>query len=955
MTEPYRHREEIVNAHLAILLTRHGVAAEAETIHQSGQHRPDVMFILGGLRVIIEGKFSDAAGAEDAVMSDALSRVKSGICHIAVALVYPKDIRTADTSQLEKILSTSRLRFNIISEIKPTGWAEATPSEILSALRHVHGELIKDDIVATSARQLSERIELIAYLWIGETAVCDRLSERLGMPAKRGETNDEQKARRKTATKVASLMIANALIFQEQLSSYGGDKRIDPLHAYDKAADPVGEIKNHWHEIWTNINYRPIFEIGEKILQDIPASSRTAIPAIRWLMAEAKSICANQSALRHDLMGRIYHWLLYHSKYLGTYYTATSSATLLLKLVFAKEWDGRDFGSLKKLSDFVVADLACGTGTLLMAAAQGITDRFVVSRVKTGRKKLAATDLGDLHKILMENVLYGYDVLPTAVNLTASTLGMLAPSITYRNMNLFVMPMGVPSGTKKANSLRLGSLDFIGRNGVDIQFSLHDRQMFDRQTGVAVEKDTKAVIPDNIDLCVMNPPFVRSVGGNLLFGSLPDKERAKLQTELKKRSKDLQASVTAGLGSVFLALADKYLRIGGRLAFILPVALATGEAWGKSRRLLADGYHIETVIVSHDADRPNFSENTDLSEIMFVARKLKENEQAGETVYVNLWHNPRTIYEAMDIAERIRECQPAGLDSAEITSIIGGEKRKLAEVLALPATLVTDQWIGVQFAQIWTLRVAVLLEHGKLAVPGKKRVDIPLCKLKEIGKLGPDQRRIHDGFKPSETDWSPFPSFWNHDAKKVVSIKQKPNTHLMPWAESPRGADYGERRLWHRAGRILLIERVHTTTHRVIAIGFNEPVLGNTWWALQTGLSVQQEKAFLLWLNSTPSLLMFLSRRVTTRSVWMKLKQPAWAAMPVLDVRSLPDKVITRLAKAYDAVCDKELMALAKLDADPVRAEIDAALSDALELPDIKPLRQLIAREPGLTGKGLPV
>jgi len=87
----------------------------------------------------------------------------------------------------------------------------------------------------------------------------------------------------------------------------------------------------------------------------------------------------------------------------------------------------------------------------------------------------------------------------------------------------------------------------------------------------------------------------------------------------------------------------------------------------------------------------------------------------------------------------------------------------------------------------------------------------------------------------------------------------------------------------------------------------------------------------------------------------MKFKQPAWANMPVLDVRSLPDKAITRLAKAYDSVCDKELMALAKLDADPVRAEIDAALSDALELPDIKPLRQLIAREPGLTGKGLPV
>jgi len=943
----YRHREETVNAQLAVLLARHGVSAEAETV--LGQQRPDVMFMLGGLRVIIEGKFSDTSDADNAVKSDAASRVKSGICHIAVALVYPKNIRTTATSQLEKILSASSLRFLIISETGLTEWAEATPAGILSSLRHIHGTLIKDDIVAKSARQLSERIEVTASLWIGLPAVCDRLSDRLGMPVKPRETADEQEARRVTATKVASLVLANAMIFQEQLASHGDDSRIVSLRAYDTAADPIEDIKSLWHRIWTEINYVPIFKIGSEILQEIPVS-QSAISAVRRLMSEAKAICANQSALRHDLMGRIYHWLLYHSKYLGTYYTATSSATLLLKLVFAQKWEGQDFGSLKKLSGFVVADLACGTGTLLMAAAQAVTDQFVVSCVEK-RRKLSDASLGSLHKILMENVMYGYDVLPTAVHLTASTLGMLAPSITYRNMNLFVMPMGVPAGTKKTNSLRLGSLDFIGRNGVDVQFSLHDRQMTDRQTGVAAEHDTKAVIPNNIDLCVMNPPFVRSVGGNLLFGSLPEDERTKLQTELKKRSKDLQSSVTAGLGSVFLALADKYLRTGGRLAFILPVALATGEAWGKSRKLLADGYHIEVIMVSHDADRPNFSENTDLSEIMFIARKRKENEKAGETVYVNLWHNPRTIYEAMDVAERIRNCKPPPLDSAEI---IGAEGRKLAEVVSLPATLLADQWIGVQFAQTLTLQAAVQLEQGKLAVPGKQPVDMPLCKLGELGMLGYDRRDIHDAFMVSKTKWSPYPAFWNHDAKQVVSLKQSKNSHLIPRSVAADGRNLKDfEQVAEKASQILLVERVHTTTHRVIAVGFDEPVLGNTWWALKTELNSEQEKALLLWLNSSPSLLLVLSRRVTTRSIWMQVKKPAWTNMPVLDVRSLPDEVITQLAEAYDAICNKELKALAGLDADPVRAEIDDALSAALGLPDIKPLRQLLAREPGLTGKGL--
>ncbi len=172
----------------------------------------------------------------------------------------------------------------------------------------------------------------------------------------------------------------------------------------------------------------------------------------------------------------------------------------------------------------------------------------------------------------------------------------------------------------------LGQPQILLGNGVSTQLSLDSSQMEVKQTGIIAEHYATADLR-TLDLCVMNPPFVRSVGGNLLFGSLPDDERVKLQTELKKRAKGLQASITAGLGSVFMAIADKHLRVGGRIAFILPVALATGEAWGASRKLLADGYHVEVVMVSHDAEHPNFSENTSLSEIMFIARKLKNNNR----------------------------------------------------------------------------------------------------------------------------------------------------------------------------------------------------------------------------------------------------------------------------------------------------------------------------------------
>ena len=83
----------------------------------------------------------------------------------------------------------------------------------------------------------------------------------------------------------------------------------------------------------------------------------------------------------------------------------------------------------------------------------------------------------------------------------------------------------------------------------------------------------------------------------------------------------------------------------------------------------------------------------------------------------------------------------------------------------------------------------------------------------------------------------------------------------------------------------------------------------------------------------------------------MQMKQPAWESMPVLDVRSLTQEHLTTLANAYDEVASKSLAPLAQLDADPVRISIDDALCTVLDLPSLAPVRALLAREPGLTGR----
>lgn len=795
----------------------------------------------------------------------------------------------------------------------------------MDALRHAQEALTRDDIVDETAMQL----EGVAKLWEGQQGPCDKLSDILGFAPPKGETREKARDRRETAAKVSALVLANAFIFQQQLAETDG--RITSLRNLANEKDLVGAAAKHWKWVWSNINYVPIFQLGERVLNERPINAHSRL-AVEALLKEAISICSQQAALRHDLMGRIYHWLLHHAKYLGTYYTSVPSATLLLKLALAAKWP-QDFGDPVELASFKVADLACGTGTLLMAAAQALSDVYIRRRAERDLP-LDTKDMSILHRALMENVLHGYDVLPSAVHLTASTLAMLAPEVAFVKMNLYVLPLGMDR-----RDARLGSLDFFGTDKIKTQMALDYSQLETTRTGASSNVTLEATVPE-LDLCVMNPPFVRSVGGNLLFGSLPD-ERGRMKTELKRRvrANAINASVTAGLA---------------RLAFVLPAAIISGEAWATTRKLIADRYHLETAVASHDAERPNFSENTDLSEILFIARKREQKEPPGRTTYINLWRNPRSIHEAIDLANRIVQiASPVGVEDVGLTTI-RGTSDKLGEIVTLPQATGEENWTGALFAQTELLRACWSLQHGEFRLPGDSKTHpLPICRLEDLGALGPDCKRIHEGFNVSTDDWSPYPGFWGHKSAEVTTIRQEPNSRLLVWHESPRGPGYGPH-LWNRAGRILLAERLRSNTHRVLAVGFDTEVLGNTWWALRAPhLSAEQEKALLLWLNASVGILMFFGRRVITEGAWMKMKQPAWEAMPVVDVRALSQAQLEKLSAAYDEFSTQGLDAVSHLDYDPNRRRIDDVLSAVLGLPSLAPIRELLAREPGLTARDI--
>jgi hypothetical protein len=189
----------------------------------------------------------------------------------------------------------------------------------------------------------------------------------------------------------------------------------------------------------------------------------------------------------------------------------------------------------------------------------------------------------------------------------------------------------------------------------------------------------------------------------------------------------------------------------------------------------------------------------------------------------------------------------------------------------------------------------------------------------------------------------------------VVTIAQKPNATLLARTEAIPGRHLKDAvAVWSKAGRVLLVSRLRTNTHRVIAVGHPKKILGNTWWAFDdSGLNDKQRKALLLWLNSTLGILSYYGRRAITEGAWMQMKKPAWSSMLVLDVRALSKSTLSALAKIYDSVAKKELAPIAQLHVDPIRLEIDAAICKALKLPDLRPIRELLSREPGLTAQDI--
>src|SRR5260370_34907504 len=114
-------REEVVNVALAELLEQRGMLSVPETIRKSVARNtrdlPDIIVAdLLGIRMVIEGRFNSGKVARDSLLKDARERVEQGISPVCLAVLYPPELRSAESlPTLRRNLEKATVGIRVIS------------------------------------------------------------------------------------------------------------------------------------------------------------------------------------------------------------------------------------------------------------------------------------------------------------------------------------------------------------------------------------------------------------------------------------------------------------------------------------------------------------------------------------------------------------------------------------------------------------------------------------------------------------------------------------------------------------------------------------------------------------------------------------------------------------------------------------------------------------------------
>ena len=747
---------------------------------------------------------------------------------------------------------------------------------------------------------------------------------------------------------IASLLLMNAAMLHQRIAAGAWLPGVERLATIKVAPNAAQLAERQWNKI-TRHDFLPVIEPAIGVIERVRDTGRESglNKAMRHIAAEAERLAKSYADLGADYAGELFNRVMGNQASDGAYFTRPEAASLLARLAIDTAAPDANWTDRRAWESNRVVDLACGSGTLLAAS---LTE--MKRRAREGG--MGERQLAELQKLAVEKTIVGLDFNPVSLQLAAAQLTAGNIDVTYRNMGLHRMPYGATD--ENANVVQAGSLELLGQRkviGTGDEFDLADQKIGSERLRMAhvdptLEDAVDAVIGARV--VIMNPPFTsREKMGEKFSMEIRRRLRERvdgLDRTLVRNDPELDGfSDKNAIGPLFVALADKCLNASnGVLAMVNPTIALTTPSGQRERQVLAERFHIHTLLTCHQPGDINLSQNTSINESLIIARRFQSTEGAKPpTRIIGLDRMPTDDDVVADLHDRLVRCETGLLPDG------------WGEVSEWPVERIeAGDWTAGVFRAPELAEAAFSVATHKSLIRMEDQNMVPSAVLGGGGRMRVFRKT--DASAPGV-----FSVLYSKSAEAQKTIRGVPDEHWAPRKSVPRrewvdvpGADGPQhpitaRRIVRRTAHLLVTSGQDTSTGRLTAVAQEERCVGRGWLPVPS-VTLEKSKAAAVFLNSTAGRLQLL------RNPGKKLAFPNYEPAGLKAIR-LPDlsnqAVVDGLARCWEVTADTEVPQYRDGECD-VRRIWDDAVADALgwDKDWLSGLRHLLHREPHVRGLG---
>ena len=890
--------------------------------------------------LIIAGK-RNADGTTE-IRRDAVQRGKP----VADGTLGPVDVQKSKTKAKKMINEGDGLRVNP-NERRARRSAEETREHnamqmlMLSGLAD-HGNAIRMNLLSKSGLTDNRVVRDLNILESSVKEAAHHLrSDSLQQALDRhfGLENLDQDKRKSQADgcTIAALLMMNAAMLHQRISNGRWLQGIGDLSSIKNEVNVIQRTCREWERIMRH-DFRPVLEPALEAVYAVEETGKTAgmERALHHIAAEAELIAETYADMGADHAGPLFNKVMGNQASDGAFFTRPTAASIAARLTLdaCGELDWSDPGVWK---DHQTIDLACGSGTLLAAM---LTEMKRRAREKGASK----TQIAALQKLAVEETVKGLDINPVSLQLAASQLTAGNQEISYRRMGLHLMPYG-PS-LDDPTRVSVGTLELLGQKAIvprNNELNLADDRIGSQ---VVWNEHDDTELEDAVDavkearIVIMNPPFSNRA-------KMGEKFPKEIQQALRSRVDDMERiliSADPGLMEfgdknsirpLFVALADHCLdRPDGVITMIEPTIALSAPSGLKERQILAQRYHIHTVLTGRWPREFTLSQNVEIDECMVIA--VRHDGTRSPTRFIHLDRMPHDEDGVAELHQALLDCLVGPLDDG------------WGEVSYWSSERITD---GDWTPAIW--RSPKLAEAARqFAAHNDMRT------IREHGyscEATREMMRKNNFIPATPGNKEGFPIIDSKGESGQTTIRSTPDAQWQPTNPDEEqyianGGTHPEvDKLLAKAGNLLVTSGQAPSTARLTAIASDIKYVGRGFLPI-TGPTVREAKAIAVFINSTAGRLQLL------RNAGRKLAFSIYNPKPIENLRipNVKDARIRRiLADCWERTKDMEVPQFRDGDCE-VRRLWDEAVAETMtwDAQELARLRELLHNEPHVRGLG---